>query len=80
MVSYPRTPGSEPVTLTPTIIEKKLESEEGQTIVIYAALAQVILSLISEYLALRMVPTETISIFNSYAWGVNTYVRLGTVR
>ena len=41
VVSYPRTPGSEPVTLTPTIIEKKLESEEGQTIVIYAALAQV---------------------------------------
>lgn len=38
VVSYPRTPGSEPVTLTPTILEKNTDS--GQNIVIYAALAQ----------------------------------------
>ena len=40
VVSYPRTPGSEPVTLTPTILEKQMSEMAGQTIVIYAALAQ----------------------------------------
>ena len=38
MISYPRHPGKEPVTLTPTILER--ESETGKEIVIYAALAQ----------------------------------------
>ena len=43
MVSYPRYPGKEPVTLTPTILEKKVQRAGGgfdKQIVIYASLAQ----------------------------------------
>ena len=38
VISYPRHPGKEPVTLTPTILEQ--DTEMGKEIVIYAALAQ----------------------------------------
>ena len=43
MVSYPRYPGREPVTLTPTILEKQVKRAGGgydKQIVIYASLAQ----------------------------------------
>ena len=30
VVSYPRTPGSEPVTLTPTILEKEMAQMQGK--------------------------------------------------
>ena len=43
VVSYPRYPGREPVTLTPTILEKQVKRAGGgydKQIVIYASLAQ----------------------------------------
>ena len=45
VVSYPRYPGKDPVTLTPMILEKKIPKDGSngfdKQIVIYAALAQV---------------------------------------
>lgn len=47
VVSYPRYPGKDPVTLTPMILEKKIPKDGSngfdKQIVIYAALAQVAL-------------------------------------
>jgi len=46
VVSYPRYPGKDPVTLTPMILEKKIPKDGSngfdKQIVIYAALAQVV--------------------------------------